>query len=62
MNVRRAKEIMNAVKDMNSSRPNSIKKEYKECKTITRVSGVKVKSSQDPKKFEKFILVLLLQL
>ena len=38
----------------NVKKYNEIKKEYKKCKTITRISGVKVKSSQDPKKFENF--------
>lgn len=33
---------------------NKIKKEYDNCNTITRISGVKVKAEQDEKKFESF--------
>ena len=38
----------------NVKKYNLIKKEYKNCTTITRISGVKVKSYQNSEKFEKF--------
>lgn len=42
-------EVLQNVKNYNK-----IKKEYKNCKTTTRISGVKVRDSQDPKSFSSF--------
>ncbi len=50
--IRKFSEFDNVLK--NVKRYNKIKKEYKNCKTVTRISGVKVLKEQNARKFSNF--------